>query len=26
VLNRRGESRHLCLIPDFRRNGFNFPH
>ena len=24
VLNRSGESGHLCHVPDFRRNAFNF--
>ena len=24
MLNSSGESRHLCLVPDFRRNAFNF--
>ena len=24
ILNSRGESGHLCLVPDFRRNAFNF--
>jgi hypothetical protein len=24
MLNRSGESRHLCLVPDFRRNGFSY--
>jgi hypothetical protein len=23
MLNKRGESRHLCLVSDFRRNGFS---
>jgi hypothetical protein len=26
MLNRSGESGHACLIPDFRGNGFSFPH
>jgi hypothetical protein len=26
MVNRNGESGHPCLIPDFRRNGFSFPH
>jgi hypothetical protein len=24
MLNRSGESEHLCLIPEFRGNGFSF--
>jgi hypothetical protein len=24
MLNRSGKSRHLCLVPDFRGNGFSF--
>jgi hypothetical protein len=26
MLNRSGESGHLCLVPDIRGNGFSFPH
>jgi hypothetical protein len=26
VLNRSEESRHPCLIPDFRGNSFSFAH
>ena len=26
ILNSNGETGHPCLIPDFRRNTFNFQH
>jgi hypothetical protein len=26
MLNKSGESGHPCLVPDFRGNGFSFPH
>jgi hypothetical protein len=26
MLNRSGESGHLCLVPDIRENGFHFSH